>query len=109
MSKRIVITTELTDKAALERACKAKNWAYEARETQFHFQNGPGGRGYVELKTGRFHGDSDWHTKERMAPLVQAYGEALWMNRFGENNGYLESRTVLSDGTIRLVGTVMVA
>lgn len=109
MSKRIVITTELTDRPALERACKANNWRYDVQGTRLRIFDGPGAMGSIELKTGRFHGDSDLHTKEHMAPLIQAYGEALWMNRFNDNNGYLESRTVLQDGTIRLVGTVMVA
>jgi hypothetical protein len=109
MSHRIVINTELNDKAALEVALKANDWPYEMVGTRVRIQAGPGAGGSVELKTGKFHGDSDLHTPARMAPLLQAYGEALWMNRFADNNGYLESRTILEDGTIRLVGTVMVA
>lgn len=109
MSHRIVINTELNDKTALEAALNANDWKYEVAGTRVRIHGGPGTGGSVELKTGKFHGDSDLHTPARMAPLLQAYGEALWMNRFAESNGYLESRTVLEDGTIRLIGTVMVA
>src|SRR5262245_41578584 len=105
MSKRIVINTELTDKAALERALKYNDWAYEVQDTRLPIDSCPGAGSTIELKTGRLHGDSDWHSKTKLAPLIQAYGEALWRNRFSDNNGYLESRTILADGTIRLVGT----
>lgn len=109
MSHRIVINTELNDKSALEAALKANDWEYQVMGTRVRINGGPGSGGTVDLKTGKFHGDSDLHTPARMAPLLQAYGEALWMNRFAENSGYLESRTILEDGTIRLVGTVLVA
>lgn len=110
MSHRVTIKTEFTNRAALERALQANAWKYEAQQAnRVAIYEGPGAHGWVDLANGKFHGDSDLHTLTRMAPLVQAYGEALWMNRIAEENGYLESRSVLEDGTIRLVGTVMVA
>jgi hypothetical protein len=109
MSHRIVINTELNDQAALEVALKANDWTYEIVGARVRIHSGPGRGGTVELKTGKFHGDSDLHTPARMGPLLQAYAEALWMNRFADNNGYMESRTVLADGTVRLIGTVLVA
>ena len=109
MSHRIEINTELKEKVALEAALKANDWAYEVNGNRLHITGGPCSGGSVDLKTGRFHGDSDYHSPEKMAPLLQAYAEAQWMGRFADNNGYLESREVMHDGTIRLVGTVMVA
>jgi hypothetical protein len=61
------------------------------------------------LKTGEFSGDSDLHPRATIDGFIQAYGEARWMNRIDEEHGYVEERTVLNDGTIRLVANVMVA
>ena len=110
MSHKVTIKTEFTNKKALECALQANDWAYEIRQnTRVDISTGPGAGGWVDLTSGKFHGDSDLHSISRLAPLTQAYAEALWTNRFAEENGYLESRTVMRDGTIRLVGTVMVA
>ena len=109
MSHRIVINTEFNDKAALERALKTSAWDYKVLGQKVRVDGGPCAGGTVDLKTGKFHGDSDFHSPERLSPLLQAYGEALWLNRFADNGGFMESRTVLQDGTIRLVGEVMMA
>jgi hypothetical protein len=109
MSHKITINTEFTDKVALEHALQTNNWKYEIRGQRVDIQEGPGAHGWIDLKTGKFRGDTDFHSIARLAPLTQAYGEASWTQRFATENGYLESRTVLQDGTIRLVGTVMVA
>lgn len=109
MSHRIVINTELNSKVALEKALKANGWKYQIVGNRVSIEDGPGGGGHVDLKTGRFHGDSDFHTPERIGLLLQAYGDALWTDRFADHSGYVESRTVLQDGTIRLIGTIIEA
>lgn len=107
MSHRVTINTEFSDRRALERALKANNWSYSTLARRINIDQGPGAGGHVDLDTGKFHGDTDFHDVKKLGPLTQAYGEALWMNRIADDGGYLESRTVLQDGTIRLVGTVV--
>jgi|SRR5688572_1239150 len=104
MSHRIVINTELNDKRAIDRALTTMKWKHHVSGARVDIEDGPGGGGFIDLQSGKFHGDSDFHSPERLAPLLQAYGEALWMNRFEDNSGFVESRTVLHDGTIRLIG-----
>lgn len=106
MSHKIVISSAFDDKAALERALQDNGWGYEVRGKNVLIEDGPGAGGTVDLTTGAFAGDSDFHSESALGPLTQAYGEALWKNRVSETGGYVESREVLSDGTIRLIATV---
>lgn len=118
MSHKITIKTEITDKAAVERACKEKGWAYKITESgpsasgkpgaRVSFESGPLGGATLNLKTGAITGDSDFHTKVKAVEFGVAYSEALWMNRIAEG-GYLEERIVLNDGTIRLTASVAIA
>lgn len=109
MSHKITIKTEITDKAAVVRACEDKGWAYEiASETRVDFKTGPLGGARLELKTGAITGDSDFHSEGKAIEFSVAYSEALWMNRIAEG-GYLEERVVLGDGTVRLTASVAVA
>jgi hypothetical protein len=109
VSHKITIKTEITDKAAVERACTEKGWEYEiASETRVSFETGPLRGARLDLRTGAITGDSDLHSKSKAIEFGVAYSEALWMNRISEG-GYLEERTVLGDGTIRLTATVAVA
>ena len=107
MSHRVTINTEFSNKRALEKALQGNNWSYVVAGPRVKIDQGPGAGGHVDLRTGKFHGDIDDHDVTKLMPLTQAYGEALWMNRIADDGGYLESRTVLQDGTIRLVGTVV--
>lgn len=109
MSHRITVSAEVTDQQAAERACKDHDWKYRLSGSQFLIQGGPLGGSFFNLKTGEFSGDSDLHAKPAIDAFLQAYSEAQWMNRIEQESGYLEERTVLQDGTIRLVANVMVA
>jgi len=108
MSHKITINTEITDQAAIERACKDHDWAYEINKDRVSFQGGPLRGATLNMKNGAISGDSDFHSKAAAVTFGIAYSEALWMNRISEG-GYLEERVVLADGTIRLTGNVAVA
>lgn len=108
MSRRITVSTEMTDNQALERVCRDKAWAHEVQGHQFQITSGPLGGCRVNVRTGEFQGDTDYASPEVMTGFVQMYGEALWMNRI-EATGILESREVQQDGTVTLIASVMVA
>lgn len=108
MSHKITIKTEITDRAAIERACKTQGWDYRISADRVSFESGPLGRATLNLKTGAVTGDSDFHSQKAAVAFGVAYSEALWMNRI-EEGGYLEERVVLNDGTIRLTASVAVA
>lgn len=108
MSHKITINTEITDEAAVKRACSDHGWVCEVTNGRVAFHGGPLNRATLNLKTGKITGDSDFHNKEAVVEFGIAYSEALWMNKIGEG-GYLESREVLTDGTIRLTASVTVA
>lgn len=108
MSHKITINTEITDQAAIERACNDKDWAYKVNGSRITFDGGPLRGASLNMKTGDFIGDSDFHSKESVVAFGIAYSEALWMNRIAQG-GYLEERAVLGDGTIRLTASVAVA
>lgn len=109
MSHRITVKTEITDRAAVERACKDHDWDYRVSgESRISFESGPLGGATLNLATGAVVGDTDFHSKAKVVEFGVAYSEALWMNRISEG-GYLEQRSVLGDGTVRLVANVAVA
>lgn len=108
MSHKITIRTEITDEAAVRRACKERRWGCEVANSIVSFRTGPLARATLDLRTGAIVGDTDLHSQDAAEEFAAVYSEALWMNRI-EEGGYLESREVLTDGTIRLTATVAVA
>lgn len=108
MSHKITINTEITDQAAIERACKDHDWKYEINNDRVSFHGGPLIGAILNMKNGAVSGDSDLHSRKKAIEFGRAYSEALWMNRISEG-GYLEERVVLGDGTIRLTANVAVA
>jgi hypothetical protein len=108
MSHKITIKTEITNQAAIEKVCNDREWLYKISGSRVAFDGGPLFGASLNMTTGAFVGDSDLHSKDAVLAFGVAYSEALWMNRIADG-GYLEERTVLGDGTIRLTANVAVA
>jgi hypothetical protein len=105
MSHSIQIQTKITNKAAAEKALQAQKWDFSSSDYSIRVTNGPLKGANIDLKTGKIVGDTDWHDKASLGALDQPYAEVLLMEELQTQGGFVESREVLKDGTIRIVAT----
>ncbi len=94
MSRRITTQTEMKDREHVEAACKLKGITYAVSGNTIRFDSGSLRGATLNLTTGEIIGDSDWHKRNDLGALHQAYAEAAYTSQLLKTGGYVESRTV---------------
>ena len=109
MSHRITTKTKIMDLEIAKNALEKKGWQFEQSGQSLHIKSGPMNRASINLTSGEVIGDTDWHKKDALESLNQAYGEALYEKEIAEQGGYVEERQELQNGDVRLVVNVSFA
>jgi hypothetical protein len=103
MSHRVTLSTEIKDRTAAAKALKKKSWGFIDEGDGYRITNGPMAGATLNFSTGVVQGDTDFHSKDGLGALNQAYGEEIMLKRVESESGYVEERLVLADGTVRLI------
>lgn len=111
MSRRISISTKITNKAAAEAALKAQGWGYNVSGESISITSGPMSRASINLKTGEVAGDTDVHTDRygaqgSLGSLNRSYAEQLIRAEVASKGGYIEACEEVK-GKLRIVAAGM--
>jgi hypothetical protein len=103
MSHRVTTRTEIKDKELAMAALKQAGYSFDDRGQQLTITSGDLSNASINLSTGDITGDSDWrHNQEKFGALRQFYSEQKYKKELARQGGYVENRTVMQDGVIRL-------
>ncbi len=104
MSRRVTFRSELKDRDLTIQALNALQYTYsEVGKDVLQITSGPLNRASINLKTGDVEGDSDWHTRDGLGGIRQAYSEAEF-NRITQRQGaIIEKRDVIEGGKIKIL------
>lgn len=109
MSHRIDVQTKITNKKAAIQALQNKKWAFQEMGSQLKITDGPMRGASIHLKNGDVVGDTDFHKSDTLCSLNAAYAEALIMDDIARQNGVVQSRNVLSNGTVEILATMQLS
>jgi len=103
MSHRVTTKTQITDKEIAMSALKAKGWKFTERGDTLSIEGGPMTGATINLKTGDVDGDTDYHSRDQLGSLSQAYGKEKYLNECNRQGITVESETVNEEGDIVLL------
>lgn len=105
MSHRVTTETEIKDKTLALQAAKTMGiTAVENGKDSLRFTSGPLANSYLDLRTGRITGDTDYgHSASSLGALTQAYGEAKYRQECLRQGISIESREIDREGRIVLM------
>jgi hypothetical protein len=102
MSHRVTVKTEVKDKAIAIKALKANGWSYTDEGQSLRITSGPMSRVTLDLRTGTFTGDTDWHGESTLKGLLQSYSEQEFRRDVLRQGHTIQSREVAKNGDVIL-------
>jgi len=103
MSHRIKYRSEIKDPELAVQALTASKMAYEQSGNIIRITSGALARATIDLSTGEVESDSDYHSKEDLGSLRQAYSEAEVRRVMQRQGAQVESRRVLDNGDVKIL------
>jgi hypothetical protein len=105
MSHRVTFRSELKDRELAIQALKSLNYSFDeaAGGNTLLITSGPMARATINLKTGDVEGDTDFHSKNVLGGLRQAYSEAEFLRVQQRQGATIESRHVNERGEIKIL------
>lgn len=102
MSHRVTTATEMKDFEILSKAAAQHGITLTRTGDDVRFTSGRLNGAVLNLKSGTIVGDSDVHGRNGMHDISQTYGEMKVRSELARQGGFVESRSILQDGSIRL-------
>ena len=103
MSHRISFKSEIKDKDLAVAALKALKYDYTESGASLRITSGKLNRATINLKTGEVESDSDYHSKDDLGGIRQAYSEAEFTRQINKDKSFVvEDRRVNSKGEIKI-------
>lgn len=96
MSHRVTTQTEIKDKALAIQALKAGGFSFSEQGTNLTVTSGPMRNATINLSTGLVSGDTDFHSKDDLGALRQAYAEAKYKKECQKQGISVDSRKVIT-------------
>lgn len=106
MSHRVTFQSQMTDKELCKTALEKTGHSFAENGDMLTVTSGTLNRATINTKSGEIVSDSDYHRKEQLGALRQAYAEAQFRQSAFRKGASIQSRTVVErdgvKGVVRL-------
>lgn len=104
MSRRITYSSQITDRDLAISALKIMDMSYQdIGQDRLQITSGPLNRATINLKTGEVESDTDFHSKDDLGGLRQAYSEAEVTRAINREGAQIESRKITQAGDVKIL------